>query len=127
VAQDSASFITKYIHQGYYRDSNCREVPLYELPSLLRVEEIPIAMTPAEAYVKYIQDNMDRIGRDGWVPVCFGEFIESEECDIYLFPEEHEDIEGDIAEDLFQEECAEVERLKDEKRGLYPGVADIAN
>jgi hypothetical protein len=36
-----------------------------------------------EAYTYYIEDHMDDF-RDGWVPVCFGEFAESEECFLYI-------------------------------------------
>ena len=32
-----------------------------------------------EFYRKYVERNMERIDRDGWVPVCFAEYLESEE------------------------------------------------
>ena len=34
-------------------------------------------------YRQYIEDNLDRIDRDGWTPVCFAEFRTSEECTGY--------------------------------------------
>jgi len=33
-----------------------------------------------DAYRQYVEDNLERIERDGWTPVCFDEFRESEEC-----------------------------------------------
>lgn len=35
-------------------------------------------------YRRYIEDNLDRIARDGWIPICFAEFQESEELTEYL-------------------------------------------
>ena len=35
------------------------------------------------AYRNYIEANLDRIARDGWTPVCFAEFLTSEEFDTY--------------------------------------------
>jgi hypothetical protein len=37
-------------------------------------------ITKAEAYVDYVNENLERIERDGWVPVSYEEFIDSEEC-----------------------------------------------
>jgi hypothetical protein len=31
------------------------------------------------AYARYVGENLERIGRDGWVPLCFEEFRRSEE------------------------------------------------
>ena len=40
-----------------------------------------IAAAPElDAYRQYVEDNLERIERDGWTPVCFDEFRESEEC-----------------------------------------------
>ena len=40
-----------------------------------------IAVAPElDAYRQYIEDNLERIERGGWTPVCFDEFKESEEC-----------------------------------------------
>jgi hypothetical protein len=40
-----------------------------------------IAAAPElDAYRQYIEDNLDRIERGGWTPVCFNEFRESEWC-----------------------------------------------
>jgi hypothetical protein len=47
----------------------------------------PVEVLPHEAYVayaRYIGENLERIASDGWVPVCFEEFIESEECLEYI-------------------------------------------
>jgi hypothetical protein len=38
------------------------------------------------AYARYIGETMERIA-EGWVPVCYEEFIESEECENYLAEE----------------------------------------
>jgi hypothetical protein len=47
-----------------------------------------IALAPElDAYRKYIEDTTDRLRKrrkSGWVPVCFAEFRESEECENYL-------------------------------------------
>lgn len=49
-------------------------------------EELP--MTQTGAYTKYVNDNLERIASEGWVPVSFEEFKESEECHTYLYPDE---------------------------------------
>ena len=44
-----------------------------------------IAAAPElDAYRQYIEDNLERIERGGWTPVCFDEFRESEECANYM-------------------------------------------
>ena len=35
------------------------------------------------AYKRYIEANLERIERGGWTPVCFDEFITSEERETY--------------------------------------------
>ena len=35
------------------------------------------------AYKRYVEANLERIERGGWTPVCFDEFITSEERDTY--------------------------------------------
>ena len=40
-------------------------------------------MTTTQAYTQYIQDNLERMS-EGWIPVCFEEFTESEECEHYV-------------------------------------------
>ena len=35
------------------------------------------------AYKNYIEENLERIERGGWTPLCFEEFKGSEERDIY--------------------------------------------
>ena len=35
------------------------------------------------AYKNYIEANLERIERGGWTPVCFAEFLSSEECETY--------------------------------------------
>ena len=37
-------------------------------------------MTTSQAYVKYVNDNLERIARDGWTPLGYAEFLTSEEC-----------------------------------------------
>lgn len=44
--------------------------------------------TAMRAYVKYVQSNMERIARDGWVPVSYEEFRSSE--DFKAFAEDGE-------------------------------------
>ncbi len=100
VAKHAASFVLRFAHQGYYRDIRQQEIPLHELPGMLFVRE---DVSPYVAYAKYVTDNMDRIA-EGWVPVCFEEFEESEECENYLerlrgLPEIPYDDEGDDVED----------------------------
>jgi len=44
-----------------------------------------IAAAPElDAYRQYIEDNLERIERGGWTPVCFDEFRESEGCANYM-------------------------------------------
>jgi hypothetical protein len=44
-----------------------------------------IAAAPElDAYRQYIEDNLERIERGGWTPICFDEFRESEECANYM-------------------------------------------
>lgn len=44
-----------------------------------------IAAAPKlDAYRQYVEDNLERIERGGWTPICFAEFCDSEECEIYL-------------------------------------------
>ena len=35
------------------------------------------------AYKNYIEDNLERIERGGWTPLCFAEFLSSEERQTY--------------------------------------------
>ena len=35
------------------------------------------------AYKDYIESNLERIERGGWTPVCFAEFLSSEERETY--------------------------------------------
>lgn len=90
--RQASMFVARYQRQGYYRDSNCQELSLMELAQRLRVEEYPALMTAEKAYVHYIEDNLDRMD-EGWRPVGFPEFIESEECANYMDPDRQEDEE----------------------------------
>ena len=84
VIEVAASFPTRYIKPGYYLDAHHNRIPPEELYQHLRLEVAPAeTMSLTQAYVKYIQDNLERIGAD-WQPVCFDEFKESEECENYL-------------------------------------------
>ena len=48
-----------------------------------------IAAAPElDAYRQYIEDNLERIERGGWTPLCFDEFKWSEECSNYMRTEE---------------------------------------
>ena len=49
-------------------------------PNRLLIERAP----ELDAYRQYIEDNLERIERGGWTPVCFDEFRESEECANYM-------------------------------------------
>lgn len=43
-----------------------------------------IAAAPdLDAYRRYVEDNLERIERGGWTPVCFNEFCTSEEIEGY--------------------------------------------
>jgi hypothetical protein len=37
----------------------------------------------AHAYRRYVEDNLERIDRGGWTPVCYHEFLSSEERETY--------------------------------------------
>ena len=37
-----------------------------------------------DAYRRYVEDNLERIERGGWTPICYAEFETSEELNIYL-------------------------------------------
>ena len=45
---------------------------------------LAIAALELDGYREYIESNLDRIERDGWTPVCFDEFRESEENSLTL-------------------------------------------
>jgi hypothetical protein len=45
---------------------------------------VPKSTPELDAYRQYIEDNLERIERGGWTPVCFDEFRVSEECDNYI-------------------------------------------
>jgi hypothetical protein len=50
-----------------------------------------IAAAPElDAYREYIEDNLERIARGGWTPVCFDEFRESEWCANHMKEKRHE-------------------------------------
>lgn len=61
----------------------------WDWPGLLDAEAVdddetgtPVEVSSGDdfvAYVRYIGENLERIASDGWVPVCFEEFVESEE------------------------------------------------
>lgn len=82
VIEMAASFPTRYIRPGYYLDAHHNRIPPEELYKYLRLEISPAQMSLTQAYTKYIQDNLDRIGAD-WQPVCIEEFKESEELESY--------------------------------------------
>jgi len=78
-ARVAAQFVASYQRQGYYRDNRGQHLTLPELADYIRVEELDARMTPEKAYVTYIQENLERISAN-WQPVCYAEFLESEEC-----------------------------------------------
>jgi hypothetical protein len=43
----------------------------------------PANRQKALAYTRYINSNLERIGRDGWIPISWTEFLESEELILY--------------------------------------------
>ena len=48
-----------------------------------------IAAAPElDAYRQYVEDNLERIERGGWTPVCFAEFTGSEWCANHMKREE---------------------------------------
>ena len=48
------------------------------------IAQLIAAAPELNAYRKHIEDNLERIERGGWTPVCFDEFRESEECANYM-------------------------------------------
>jgi hypothetical protein len=74
----AAKFILRFVHQGCYIDTRMTRQTLDWAAENLSAETYSV--TAPEAYVRYIQENLERIGRDGWVPVCYEEFLGSEEC-----------------------------------------------
>ncbi len=54
-----------------------------------RLEEMP-GSEQYRLYAKYITDNLPRTTRGGWEPVCFEEFISSEEFEGYADEAEFE-------------------------------------
>lgn len=44
-----------------------------------------------DAYILYVTENASRL-REGWVPVCFPEFLESEELHTYLAESRYRDV-----------------------------------
>jgi hypothetical protein len=43
----------------------------------------PINRQKALAYTRYVNLNLERIGRDGWIPLSWAEFLESEELPLH--------------------------------------------
>jgi hypothetical protein len=80
LAQAAAKFLLRFVHQGYYTDTRMTRRPLDWVVERLSVEIVEEVMTAPEAYARYVSDNLDRIASDGWVPVCYNEFLDSEEC-----------------------------------------------
>ena len=79
VVEQIYNLLKQLSHQGYYTNVRQERLAFHELIEHLRIEEHDMVMSPSMAYTVYIQDNLERIGRDGWVPVCYEEFLESEE------------------------------------------------
>jgi hypothetical protein len=44
----------------------------------------PFSVEELQAYADYVNNNLDRIERGGWTPVCLEEFLDSEELFLYL-------------------------------------------
>ena len=54
------------------------------LRELRRVQVVALAdRENLLAYKNYIEANLERIERGGWTPVCFAEFLSSEERETY--------------------------------------------
>jgi len=67
-------------HQGHYTDCRQQRLTASELMSSLYVQEHDMVVDTTMAYTMYIQDNLERIARDGWTPLSYEEFLTSEEC-----------------------------------------------
>lgn len=70
---------------------------LAEIAATVDVLEAP----KHEAYVRYVEHNLERIEQGGWVPVCYAEFASSEELQTYFIrtalPESMDLTEGEIS------------------------------
>tara|TARA_R110002073_G_scaffold178927_1_gene337405 strand:+ start:790 stop:1212 length:423 start_codon:yes stop_codon:yes gene_type:complete len=67
-------------HTGYDKPDGTSEYLCPDCPS----DELVRAAAPdLVAYKRYIEANLERIERGGWTPVCFDEFITSEERETY--------------------------------------------
>lgn len=45
--------------------------------------ELIAASPDLRGYVDYVEDNLERIERGGWTPICFAEFLMSQERENY--------------------------------------------
>tara|TARA_R100000234_G_C4984089_1_gene172392 strand:+ start:779 stop:1084 length:306 start_codon:yes stop_codon:yes gene_type:complete len=78
------------LYKGTYRvQSRAQHLTWGQVGIASRVRSVEdarlIAAAPElDAYRQYIEDNLERIERGGWAPVCFDEFRESEECANYM-------------------------------------------
>lgn len=81
LVQGAAMFMLRFMQQGYYKDTRMREQPLDWVARHLSVEPIDVKRTATQAYTAYVNDNLERIQSDGWVPLSYEEFLHSEEFD----------------------------------------------
>ena len=63
-------------------------------------DDLAYEVAVRDAYVLYVTENVPRL-KEGWVPVCFPEFLESEELHTYL------------AESRYRDVTARMDRLSD--------------
>jgi hypothetical protein len=84
----TARYMLRFQQQGYYTDMRMVRQPLEWVADNLSVQTVPVVMSATAAYTKYVNDNLERIGRDGWVPISYAEFLDSEECTNEMYREE---------------------------------------
>jgi len=81
LVMSAARFMLRYAHQDYYFDTRMERQPLDWVAENLSVCVSSGKLTATQAYTKYVNDNLERIARDGWTPLSYAEFLTSEECD----------------------------------------------
>ena len=69
-----------------------------------------------EAYRRYVEDNLERIERGGWTPVCFDEFRSSEERETY--GEEPKGLEAMVEHGFVSDEPDEEDRKAERHKVL---------
>ncbi len=80
--QAAMNFVLRYAHQGYYKDCRMEQIPLHELSQRMYLKRYPLPMSPAEAFRRHQEA--------GGSCTSVYEFVESEEYEAFMNPEEEE-------------------------------------